>query len=122
MPARRRDFAYLTTKGRRSGREHTVELWFGVRGDTLYFLSGGGARADWMRNAWADPAVCVRLGRTTLDGRARRVTDPEEELAARRALAAKYEGWESGKRLSSWARSSLPLAVDVRAGSLAGTR
>ena len=120
--ARRREFAYLTTTGRRSGREHTVELWFGVRGDTVYFLSGGGASADWIRNATAEPHVKVRLGRTVLEGRARATADATEELAARQALATKYEDWSAGKRLSSWARSSLPLAVDVPAGSLADER
>ena len=81
MP-RRREFAYLTTTGRRTGREHTVELCCGVRGDTLYFLSGGGERADWIRNANADPRVRVRLGRETVQGSARSITDPDEELAA----------------------------------------
>ena len=120
--ARRREFAHLTTTGRRTGREHTVELWFGVRGDTMYFLAGGGEHADWIRNAQVDPRVRVRLGRETLEGRARLITDPDEELAARRALAAKYEDWNSGRRLSSWARTALPLAVDVPAGSVAGER
>ena len=121
MP-RRREFAYLTTTGRRTGREHTVELCCGVRGDTLYFLSGGGERADWIRNANADPRVRVRLGRETVQGSARSITDPDEELAARRALAAKYEDWSAGKRLSSWARSALPLAVDMPPGAIANER
>ncbi|HYY53777.1 MAG TPA: nitroreductase family deazaflavin-dependent oxidoreductase [Candidatus Dormibacteraeota bacterium] len=121
MP-RRREFAYLTTMGRRSGREHTVELWFGVRGDTIYFLSGGGDRADWLRNARANPRVKVRLGRTTLDGRARATEDRAEELTARQTLATKYESWVPGKRLSAWARSSLPLAVDLPRGALADDR
>jgi deazaflavin-dependent oxidoreductase (nitroreductase family) len=120
--ARRREFAYLTTVGRKSGREHTVELWFGVRGDTLYFLSGGGDRADWIRNARVNPRVKVRLGRATLAGRARAIRQAEEERVARQTLAAKYEGWSDGARLSAWARTSLPLAVDVAKGALANER
>jgi deazaflavin-dependent oxidoreductase (nitroreductase family) len=121
MP-RRYEFAYLTTVGRRTAREHTVELWFGVRGDSVYFLAGNGESADWVRNATANPRVTVRLGRRSLVGRARRAADPGEELAARRALAAKYEDWAQGKRLSGWARTALPLAVDLPAGSLAEVR
>ena len=31
---------YVTTKGRRSGNPHEVEIWFGVVNDTLYLISG----------------------------------------------------------------------------------
>jgi hypothetical protein len=60
-----------TTTGRRTGRPHTIEIWF-----------------------------------------AREVT-PEEEAVARRLLDEKYIGWKAGKRLSSWARKALPVAIDL---------
>ena len=28
-------------------------------------------------------------------------------------LAAKYQGWREGGRLSSWARTALPIAIDI---------
>ena len=37
---------YLTTVGRRTGRSHEVEIWFGVVDDTLYLISGNGPGAD----------------------------------------------------------------------------
>lgn len=40
------DFCYLTTTGRRSGRSHTIEIWFALSGHTLYLLSGGRDRSD----------------------------------------------------------------------------
>ena len=30
---------YLTTVGRRTGRSHEVEIWFGVVDDTLYLIT-----------------------------------------------------------------------------------
>ena len=33
---------------------------------------------------------------------------------ARESLAAKYQGWGPGARMSGWARESLPIAIDVR--------
>ena len=33
------DFAYVTTRGRRTGRPHTIEIWFGVREGRAYLLS-----------------------------------------------------------------------------------
>ncbi len=34
-------FCYLTTTGRKTGRPHTIEIWFGFANDTFYLLSGG---------------------------------------------------------------------------------
>ena len=69
---------YLTTTGRRSGRAHEIEIWFGVIESTLYLISGNGPTADWYQNLLADPAVTVRIGHETRAGRASAVTDPEE--------------------------------------------
>ncbi len=107
------DFCYLTTIGRKTGAERTVEIWFGLEGESLYLLSGGGDSAHWVRNLRADDRVKVKLGRKTYGGSARLVEEPEEEARARRLLAAKYQGWEPGQRLSSWARNSLVVAVDL---------
>jgi deazaflavin-dependent oxidoreductase (nitroreductase family) len=107
------DFCYLTTIGRKTGSERTVEIWFGLVDDSLYLLSGGGDSAHWVRNLRVDERVKVKLGRKTYPGTARLVEAPEEDAVARRLLAAKYQGWEPGQRLSSWARNSLVVAVDL---------
>jgi deazaflavin-dependent oxidoreductase (nitroreductase family) len=107
------DFCYLTTTGRKTGIERTVEIWFGLDGDALYLLSGGGDSAHWVRNLQAAARVKVKIGRMTYPGTARLVETPEEDAKARRLLAAKYQAWEPGKRLSSWARNSLVVAVDL---------
>ena len=110
----RQPYAWLTTIGRRSRAERTVELWFGTQGDTVYFLAGGGEGANWVRNATAHPEVWIRLGGNTFAGIAR--VPPEasdEDQLARRLLAAKYQGWSEGRPLSGWAARSLCLAVDL---------
>ena len=56
---------YLTTKGRRTGNPHEVEIWFGVVGDTAYLISGNGGTADWYRNSLANPDVTVRIKNET---------------------------------------------------------
>jgi len=108
------NFCYLTTTGRKSGRKRTIEIWFGLDGDTVYLLSGGGASAQWVKNIQVDDRVTVRLGQKTYPGVARLVEDRDEDAKARRMLAAKYQGWEPGKRLSGWANNSLAVAVHVR--------
>lgn len=105
--------AFVTTRGRESGEPHEVDIYFGAEGETLYFLAGGGAEADWVKNAVANPAVTVRIGGRIFSGTARVLGPGEEEARARRVLAAKYERWAEGKPMSSWARTALPVAVDV---------
>jgi deazaflavin-dependent oxidoreductase (nitroreductase family) len=105
---------YLTTTGRRSGRPHEIEIWFGIREGRLYLLSGGGDRADWVKNLKQSPRVKVRINSQTASGTARVVRpNTKEDAAARELLDGKYMGWRAGKKLSSWARGALPVAIDL---------
>lgn len=105
-------FCFLTTTGRRSGRPHRIEIWFALRGDTIYLLAGGRDRSDWVRNAIASPAVSVEIADEVLTGTARVLSpDQDEDALARRLLVAKYRSGEDD--LASWARTSLPVAVDL---------
>ena len=106
------DFAYVTTTGRRTGRPHTIEIWFGVEKGSVYVLSGGGDRSDWVRNLRAEPRVGLRIGDRSWSATARVVEDPEEDAMARRLLATKYQGWLEGRPLSRWAATALPVALD----------
>jgi deazaflavin-dependent oxidoreductase (nitroreductase family) len=109
-------FCYVITEGRRTGRAHEIEIWFALAGPSIYMLSGGGERADWVRNMRAQPAVTVRIGGETFAGTARVGVDGEEEARLRRLLAAKYQGWREGAPLSEWARTALAVAVDLETG------
>ena len=99
--------------GRKSGKPHTIEIWFALENGNLYLLSGGGESADWVRNLSKTPAVHVRIGSRTEAAKARAVTAPEEDALARRLLDEKYMGWKTGKRLSSWARNAFPVRIDL---------
>ena len=106
------DYCYLTTTGRVSGEPREIEIWFGLDGDTLYMLSGGRDRSDWVRNLIREPRVSVRIADRRFDGRARVVTSAEEDARARRLLVDKYAPRYSGE-LSSWRENALPIAVDL---------
>src|SRR5437868_14557446 len=108
------DFAYLTTTGRRTGKEHTIEIWFSLHDGRVYVLSGGGQRADWVQNLKMAPRVRIRIGTRTVSAMARvvRAGTKEDELA-RQLLDGKYQGWREGRRLSSWARNALPVAIEL---------
>ena len=105
------DFCYLTTTGRVTGRPHTIEIWFALDGRTLYMLSDGRDRSDWVKNLQRTPQVTVRIADERLEGLARVVEEGEEDELARRLLVTKYE--RTPGSLSNWRRTALPVAVDL---------
>jgi deazaflavin-dependent oxidoreductase (nitroreductase family) len=84
------DCCDLVTTGRRSGRPHEIEIWFGVMDGAMYLISGNGPTADWYQNLLVDPSVLVRLGGELHAGRASAVTDPEERHRCGDLMGAKY--------------------------------
>lgn len=113
-PLAHESFCYVTTTGRRTGEPHEIEIWFGWSGGaTIYLMAGGRHRADWVRNMKADAGVTVRIGDHAYRGRARVVAEEAEDTLARRLLAGKYQGWREGADLSRWARTALPIAIDL---------
>src|SRR5918997_2468368 len=107
------DFCYLTTTGRVTRRPHEIEMWFSLVPETrtLYMLSGGRDRSDWVKNLRRDPEVTVRIAGERFGGRAREARDAEEDELARRLLVEKYES--SPGSLSNWRRYALPIAVGL---------
>jgi deazaflavin-dependent oxidoreductase (nitroreductase family) len=105
------DFCYLTTTGRLTGHSHTVELWFAIHGQTLYILSGGRDRSDWVKNAVRQPEVKIRIDQTTFTAHARLTRDAKEDALARKLLFDKYNAPDED--LDEWARRSLPMAFDL---------
>lgn len=105
-------YCYLTTTGRVSGQPREIEIWFGLDGETLYMLSGGGDRSNWVKNLMKTPAVTVRIADRSFEGRARTVSEPDEDARARRLLFDKYSPTYSGD-LAEWRDTALPIAVDI---------
>jgi len=105
------DFCYVTTTGRVTGRPHEIEIWFAIDGQTLYMLSGGRGRSDWVKNLQQTPEVTVWIAGKRFEGHARIVEDVGEDELARRLLVDKYEGTPGS--LSNWRRRALPVAVDL---------
>jgi deazaflavin-dependent oxidoreductase (nitroreductase family) len=105
----------LETIGRVSGQPRRIEIWFAADPghDRIYLLSGGRDQAQWVRNIRREPRVRVRLGERWYEGTAAELDGGADDALARRLLAAKYQGWVDGGSLSAWARSSLPVAINL---------
>ena len=108
------EYCYLTTKGRKTGKPHEIEIWFVVLNNTIYLLSGGGDRSDWVKNLRANPEVSVRIRKYIFAATARIVSDVKEETTVRPLMAAKYEQWKEGQELSDWARNALVVGIDIQ--------
>ncbi|HYN37319.1 MAG TPA: nitroreductase family deazaflavin-dependent oxidoreductase [Actinomycetota bacterium] len=111
-------FCYVTTKGRVTGNPHEIEIWFVVSDGALFLMAEGGERADWVRNMRADSAVKVRLAQTEFDAVAHPAPTDVDEDSIRRAMAAKYQGWEEGAELSDWAKTALLVRLTPAQGHL----
>jgi deazaflavin-dependent oxidoreductase (nitroreductase family) len=110
------DYCYLTTTGRVTGKPHKIEIWFGLEGNTLYLLSAGMDKSDWVKNLLKNPSVTVQVGKHTFKATTRLVENEEEEMMARNMLADKYNERRANGSLGKWARTALPVAIDLIQG------
>jgi deazaflavin-dependent oxidoreductase (nitroreductase family) len=105
-------FMYVTSIGRTTGNPHEIEIWFGIKGRTVYLLAGGGENSDTVRNIKNNPIVTVRIGGREFTGAGRVLGSGAEDALARRLLLEKYEPTYSGD-LEEWGETALPVAIDL---------
>ncbi len=108
------EYCYLTTRGRRTGKPHEIEIWFCAYENLLYLLSGAKEESDWVKNLRAHPEVTVRIGKYIFTAIADSAKNLEEESKVRPLMAAKYQKWREGEELSEWARDALVVRIDVK--------
>ncbi len=85
--------AVLTTKGRKTGKEHSVWLRAVMYNDKVYF-SRHESDGDWFQNAIVNPAVTIDFDGKQLVGKAVVVSD--EELS-QKISGLKYPNEERAK-------------------------
>ena len=112
------DYCYLTTRGRVTGDDHEIEIWYVRESDTAATPSTcsrvRAKRSDWVRNLQVDPAVTGAHRRRDLRTRSGRVvTEPDEDRHARTVVFDKYQPRNDGE-LVTWRERALPVALDLR--------
>jgi len=78
--------AILSTKGRKTGKAHAVELRAVFYSGKIYF-SRRNPDSDWLKNAIANPEVSVTMSGSSFLGRASLVKD---EVLAKKISSMKY--------------------------------
>jgi deazaflavin-dependent oxidoreductase (nitroreductase family) len=107
------DYAYLTTKGRMTGKARRIEVWFGAKrkdSRTLYMIAANGNGSHWVQNALANPDVKIRIGKVTMQAVAR-LASTLEQKPARAIMRAKYG--ESEYFDEDWARKGVVMTFDI---------
>ena len=66
--------AILITNGRKTGKEHAVELK-AVFYDNKFYFSRRNSQSDWLKNALANPHIKIQYNNTIFSGIASLVTD-----------------------------------------------
>ena len=115
----RRSTVRLTTRGRRSGRPHTVTIWFVVADHRrIYVQHARGPTADWFKNLRKNPAVQVDLGDGPFPATAREIADPAGVARVLRQIRRKY--WFAWVfQVLGMTRQAVAAEIDVGGGSAA---
>ena len=100
------EYCYLTTRGRKTGNPHEIEIWFVIHEGSLYLMSGGMDGSDWVKNLLKEPRVTVRVDGQTFPALAR-VQNEKDEKIIRNLMADKYKEREADGSLSDWAQTAL---------------
>lgn len=87
----------LTTIGRKTGKRHTVTVWFLFDGDTAYLVTLKMKR-DWPRNVMNNGKVELDIGGQVFKGHAKQIANAKQLEHVKSLLAKKY--WVAW--LGSW--------------------
>ena len=91
-------FLYLTTTGRKTARQYTVEIWFIEYNTRYYIISEHKKASDWVQNIISDPNVSFYINNKTYKGYARLVDKSKESILANAVsdlMFSKYR-WNDG--------------------------
>lgn len=109
----------ITTIGRKSGKPHTMPIWYVVDDGKVLVQSGSDGKTDWYRNLQKTPAVTLKQDRYTFRARGRLLTDPKDVERVHALFLDKY----TSARLLSWVGSGigrgLPVELTIDSVSLA---
>ena len=106
-------FIHLTTRGRKTEKPHTVELWFALNDGRVY-LSHEGEETDWMKNIKENEKVIFKIGGTHFNGKANLLNDSTEEAeTAKVVLYEKYYGKASKEVIEDWFSLSKLVSIEL---------
>jgi hypothetical protein len=102
----------ITTRGRKTGALHRIEIWFHHIDGHIY-ITGSPGRRDWYANVLAHPEFTFHLKQSTKADLPARAT-PILDRARRRAIIASIDQTLGGSRdLDAWVEGGPLVAVEL---------
>lgn len=98
----------MTVRGRRSGRTHSLTVWFVLEGDTLHLLPVSGSDTDWYRNILTTAEMTLAVDGESLKVEPRPISESGLIEQVVKRFRAKYGAGE----ISRW-YSKLDVAVEI---------
>ena len=91
-------FLYLTTRGWKTGKQHTIEIWFVGYLQRYYLMSERRYEAHWVQNILHNQKIKFYINNIISEGNARIISkDNAPELASEvQKLMMKKYGWNKG--------------------------
>lgn len=59
----------ITVSGRKTGKEITLPIWFGLEGDALYMVPANGSATQWYKNLQRKPSVTLTAGQSKISSK-----------------------------------------------------
>lgn len=105
----------LRTRGRRTGRIHSVRVWFAYEGDSLWLRADDGP-PDWLKNLQRRPDCVVRVGEHEVPARYEPVDDKD---AALRHLVELWRAKYGADWVQPWyvERGRIPVRLRILSSS-----
>jgi hypothetical protein len=101
----------LTTLGRRTGKRHTVTVWFLVEDKTVYLVTLR-LRRDWPRNVMKNGYVELDIAGMVFTGRAKQVVDAKRLAHVKGLLSQKYLAAWLGSWLGMGPEGAFAVTID----------
>jgi hypothetical protein len=98
----------ITVRGRRSGRMHSLPVWFVIEGDTLHLLPVSGSDSNWYRNILSTGEMTLSVDGESLKVRPEPISEASLVQQTVERLGAKYGAGE----IRRW-YSKLDVAVKI---------
>jgi hypothetical protein len=98
----------ITVRGRRSGRTHSLPVWFVLEGDTLHLLPVSGSDTNWYRNILSAAEMTL-----TVDGESLKVKpQPVSEASLVQQTVDRFGAKYGAGEIRRW-YSKLDVAVKI---------
>ncbi|MBI3757197.1 MAG: nitroreductase family deazaflavin-dependent oxidoreductase [Deltaproteobacteria bacterium] len=104
----------ITTTGRKSGKPHTMPIWFVYDQGHFYLQSGKGGKSDWYLNLKKNPQLSLKIDALTFSGKAKFVEDAQETERIHGLFSSKYLLARAAGAVGSSIGHGKPIEVEIQ--------